>query len=75
MPFPAGLPASVVQAEPGLSGYLALRVDRRTVRRFPGITSGDVFSGTRLVASTRQKRRSCGRAMARPQLFTSAAIW
>jgi hypothetical protein len=50
---PAGLPASVVRAGPSLAGYLALRVDRGTVRRLPGITSGDVavgvFSGTRLV--------------------------
>ncbi len=50
---PAGLPASVVQAEPGLAGYLALRVDRGTARRLPGIASGDVavgvFAGTRLV--------------------------
>jgi len=50
---PAGLPASVVRAGPSLAGYLALRVDRSTVRRLPGITSGDVavgvFSGTRLV--------------------------
>ena len=50
---PAGLPPSVGQAKPGLVGYLALRVDRSTVRRLPGITSGDVavgaFSGTRLI--------------------------
>ena len=50
---PAGLPAAVVQADPGLTGYLALRVDRSTVRQLPRITSGDVavgvFSGTRLV--------------------------
>jgi hypothetical protein len=49
---PAGLPAAVVAATPGLAGHLALRVDRSTVRRLPGITSGDVavgvFSGTRL---------------------------
>jgi len=50
---PAGLPPSVVQAKPGLAGYLALRLDRRTVGRLPGITSGDVavgaFFGTRLI--------------------------
>ena len=50
---PRGLPAGVVQANPQLEGYLALRVDRSTVRRLPGIVSGDVavgvFSGTGLV--------------------------
>ena len=42
-----------MQANPQLDGYLALRVDRSTVRRLPGIVSGDVavgvFSGTGLV--------------------------
>ena len=49
----AGLPADVVQANPALEGYVALRVPRATVRKLPGIASGDVavgaYSGTRLV--------------------------
>ena len=53
----AGLPDAVVQANPLLEGYLALRVNRSTMRRLPGIASGDVavgaYSGTRLVDAGR----------------------
>ena len=58
----AGLPDAVVQANPLLEGYLALRVNRTTVRRLPGIASGDVavgvFSGTRLVDAGRVDARA-----------------
>ncbi|MCB0910406.1 MAG: alpha-amylase [Propionibacteriaceae bacterium] len=50
---PRGLPDAVVAAHPELAGQLALRVDRDTSRRLPGIASGDVavgvYSGGRLV--------------------------
>ena len=77
---PAGVPAAVVQAQPGLDGYLALRVDREhgaaVAGRSPPVTwRSGVFSGTRLVdaglVDTTGRRLSRttgsgGRAMARP---------
>ncbi len=42
---PKGLPASVVAAHPELAGYLALRLDHRTVKQVPDILKGQVAVG------------------------------
>jgi hypothetical protein len=54
---PRGVPSGAVVSNPQLEGYIALRLDRKTVRKLATITSGDVavgvFSGTRLVDAGR----------------------
>jgi glycosidase len=54
---PHGLPATVLSAHPELANHIALRVDRPTTGKLPGIAAGEVavgaYSGGRLVDAGR----------------------
>jgi glycosidase len=54
---PRGLPAAVLSAHPELVNHVALRVDRATTRKLPGIAAGEVavgaYAGGRLVDAGR----------------------